>query len=101
MSNACQIIVAMENQKGKKYREEKLFYPTVVTEINDHQNPCKEPSMNGRGNSSLFQCVSYKYQKKTTQKKIIRLLFRTTRNGRFCQGGWQQIAMATLSSAGE
>ncbi len=34
-------------------------YPTVVIEIKDHQNPSQEPLMNERGNSSLFQYVSY------------------------------------------
>lgn len=33
-------------------------HPTVVTETNDHQNPCQDPWMNFRGNSSLFQYVS-------------------------------------------
>ena len=34
-------------------------YPTVVIEIKDHQNPSQEPLINERGNSSLFQYVSY------------------------------------------
>ena len=33
-------------------------YPTVVIEINDHQNPSHDPLINERGNSSLFQYVS-------------------------------------------
>ena len=39
------------------------FYPTVVADIKDHQNPCQEPLMNERGNSSLFQYVSLTFQK--------------------------------------
>ena len=31
-------------------------------EIKDHQNPSHEPLMNERGNSSLFQSVSYQFK---------------------------------------
>ena len=45
-------------------------HPTVVTETNDHQNPCQDPWMNFRGNSSLFQYVSLIPEKKTHIKEM-------------------------------
>ena len=42
--------------------KETYAYPTVVIEMKDHQNPSHDPLMNERGNSSLFQYVSYQRQ---------------------------------------
>ena len=61
--NIEQTIIPIRIQKTAKIRPGTEFgalspYPTVVIDINDHQNPSNKPMRKGLGNSSAFTCVS-------------------------------------------
>ena len=61
----------------------------MVIEIKDHQNPSQDPLMNERGNSSLFQYVSYKFRKYKGVKKLFHLVI-------FCVQSAMKYTMLSL-----